>query len=185
MNILSFLKRIFTPKVDYKKLYSSVWNKNKSNYLRSKVKGKKTIHWYEKRGKGSYFDKKLTNSIKYRSPGFDEDIPEEYKKQEAMNRLSFLKTIGVGIAAAVITPKVIADIKPKNNLIPKGNFIEGCDSYKRNLTPEEIIKIWRQTGDILYIPKREGFGINAVFHEGERKWIGICEEDGNLLCKPL
>ena len=74
--IFNFFRRIFTPKIDYKKLYSSVWNKEKSNYLKKKIKGKKSIHWYEKKGKGGYFDKQLSRFVNYRQGRFDDDIPE-------------------------------------------------------------------------------------------------------------
>ena len=77
--IRNFLHRIFIPRIDYDKLYSSVWNKEKSDYLRKKVKGKKTIHWYEKKGKGSYSDRKLKHfieTISSNGSAFDEDIPD-------------------------------------------------------------------------------------------------------------
>lgn len=71
--IKSLFNRIFR-RIDYKKLYSSPWNKDKSDYLRKKIKGKKTIRWSEKRGKGSYFDKQLNHFVDHPMHGIDEEI---------------------------------------------------------------------------------------------------------------
>ena len=35
---------------------------------------KKTIHWYEKRGKGSYFDPKLNRFANPANHGFDDEL---------------------------------------------------------------------------------------------------------------
>jgi hypothetical protein len=40
---------------------------------------KKTIQWYEKRGKGSYFDPKLNHFIDLPTHGFDDEIPKGSK----------------------------------------------------------------------------------------------------------
>ena len=37
-----------------------------------------------------------------------------------MNRLSFLKTLGIGVAAAVITPKILGESKHKNKILSSG-----------------------------------------------------------------
>ena len=41
---------------------------------------KKTIYWYEKRGKGSYFDPELNHFINAPMFGFDDEIPEGARK---------------------------------------------------------------------------------------------------------
>jgi hypothetical protein len=70
-----------------------------------------------------------------------------------MNRLSFLKKLGIGAVAVAVAPKVIAEIK--ETPIPS-NYYEGLIPYIRRtappstITPEEIIKIWKQTGDLVY-----------------------------------
>jgi len=79
--IFNFFRRIFTPRIDYKKLYSSPWNKEKSIYLRKKVKGKKSIAWYEKKGKRSYFDKELNHFIDLPTHGFDDERPMDLKNK--------------------------------------------------------------------------------------------------------
>jgi len=81
-NILGFFKNLFRIGINYKKLYSSVWNKEKSDYLRKKIKGIRTIHWYEKRGKGSYFDKKLKGTVNFPMHGFDDEVLEAQKSSQ-------------------------------------------------------------------------------------------------------
>ena len=77
INIFNFFRRIFTPKIDYDKLYSSPWNREKSIYLRGKIKGKKSIAWYEKKGKRGYFDKSLKGSVDYPMHGFDDEMTDD------------------------------------------------------------------------------------------------------------
>jgi hypothetical protein len=82
--IRNLFYRIFTTRIGYKKLYSTVWNKEKSDYLRKKIKGKKTINWHEKRGKGSYFDRELKHFIEVHTLNkFDDDTPN---KTNTMNQ---------------------------------------------------------------------------------------------------
>ncbi len=83
--IRNFLYRLFHGKIDYKYLYSSAWNKEKSDYLRKKVRGKKSIRWYEKKSPGSYSDKRLNrfvNSISIAEDKHIDDTPEVYNTKE-------------------------------------------------------------------------------------------------------
>ena len=69
---------LFTPRIDYKKLFLTPWNKEKSDYLFKKIKGKTTIGWEEKRGKGGYFDKQLLRFIEtVDHTGYDDEIYDE------------------------------------------------------------------------------------------------------------
>jgi len=65
-----------------------------------------------------------------------------------MNRLSFLKKLGIGAAAVVIAPKVIAETP-----VPT-NHTEGLIPFMRRTRPalnaEEVLRIRRQTGDLIY-----------------------------------
>jgi len=75
-SIKNLFYRVFASRINYNRLYSSVWNKEKSNYLRRKIKGKKKISWREKRGGGSYFDKQLNRFVNPRLDGCDEEIKD-------------------------------------------------------------------------------------------------------------
>jgi hypothetical protein len=78
-----------------------------------------------------------------------------------MNRLSFLKTIGAGIAAAVITPKVLTEIPEKAKEIPKDQVWckkqakEIYDQYQKDLKNGVAeIRMW-----------------DTVIDEGQNKYI--------------
>ncbi len=75
-----------------------------------------------------------------------------------MNRLSFLKTISVGIAAAVIAPKVIAEAIEA----PKPKDKEWClrwaeEAYQRSLKPKPYI------GDIVIDRDGRQWLVTAVY----------------------
>ena len=87
-----------------------------------------------------------------------------------MNRKTFFKKLFLGAAAVVVAPKVIAEatkpFKRTGGVIP---FIAGADPYKMDskvhitdirkypltyrecLSPEEILRIRKQTEDLIYI----------------------------------
>jgi len=89
-----------------------------------------------------------------------------------MKRLDFLKRLGIGAAAIVVAPKVLAEMPAKEEAVKetaKEYHLRHCqqayDKWQREAirgktpypmlpndcySPEEIIKIWRQTGKLLY-----------------------------------
>jgi hypothetical protein len=76
-----------------------------------------------------------------------------------MNRLSFLKKLGIGVATLVVAPKMIAEktisskpaIVDNKPVIPKE--FESIDVTDWKLPEvEEIMRIWRQTGFLIYKP---------------------------------
>ena len=75
-----------------------------------------------------------------------------------MNRLSFLKKIGLGAVAVAIAPTVIAEIKPDNTLIWDEEAVMSRD-FKMGMwyprcttspTPLEILRIRKQTGELIW-----------------------------------
>ena len=82
-----------------------------------------------------------------------------------MKRLDFLKRLGIGAAAIVVAPKVLAEITEEEvshgfdtalldkriSKIKKGNIpVTTHLTCWHKPSPEDIIQIWRQTGQLLY-----------------------------------
>ena len=76
-----------------------------------------------------------------------------------MNRKQFLKRLGIGAVAVVVAPKVIAETPEKKFVVryldakigPLTWEDEEGQTYKpwHQPSPEEIIQIWKQTGDLI------------------------------------
>jgi hypothetical protein len=89
-----------------------------------------------------------------------------------MNRLSFLKTMGVGIAAAVITPKILAELPPPTAVPSEKDkewgkkWAEECYSMwkKDKELGVESLRLW----DVVYDHKGNEYAITA-------KGLGIIE----------
>jgi len=60
-----------------------------------------------------------------------------------MNRKEFFKKLGLGIAGAIIAPKVIAEI-------PKEELPTGILEASPSMTIEEVMDIYKQTGQLMY-----------------------------------
>jgi len=73
-----------------------------------------------------------------------------------MNRLSFLKTLGVGVAAAVITPKILA-----NALIPKEVPVEKDNEWCKKWA-NEIYQRWKE---------QKPFINDCVMDKDQRQWL--------------
>lgn len=54
---------------------------------------KKTIQWYEKKGKGSYFDPKLNHFIDLPIRGFDDEMPKGARPLGIIHRRRFWVSI--------------------------------------------------------------------------------------------
>jgi hypothetical protein len=81
-----------------------------------------------------------------------------------MNRLSFLKKFGIGVAAATVTPLVFAqESKPLGTIqyrdIPKSGRIQPITATKRSdwningsavYSPADVLRLYKQTGNLVY-----------------------------------
>lgn len=106
-----------------------------------------------------------------------------------MKRGEFLKKLGIGIGVAIVAPRVIEAMPAKEKIIyPK---LEDGVTIDTDLLPikesalntEDIMRIWQQSGQLLYIEDTVHHKINDVFTDGIDTWIGVCIEDGRLLCR--
>lgn len=76
-----------------------------------------------------------------------------------MTRKEFFKKLGIGVAAIVVAPKVIAEASPKGNIVripidPKWDLSRLRALYPLTIRecypPEEIVRIYRQNGNLIY-----------------------------------
>ena len=74
--VIHSIKNLLGIGINYTWLYSSPWTRAKSDYLRKKLKGKKSIRWDEKKGKGTYFDKRLRHFVNYPLFGSNEEVKD-------------------------------------------------------------------------------------------------------------
>ena len=75
-----------------------------------------------------------------------------------MKRGEFLKKLAVGLGVAVVTPVVLmAEKKPENKEESVSLAIDVLSISGMTLSPAEIIKIWQETGILIY-QSRDGRG---------------------------
>jgi hypothetical protein len=91
-----------------------------------------------------------------------------------MNRLSFLKKLGIGAVAIAIAPKAVAEMSKKEEIIyPRlkdGVTIDTELLPIKRYDAEEIMKIWRQTGDLVYAHNSPTFWDRCIDKQGQ-EWI--------------
>lgn len=90
-------------------------------------------------------------------------------KYSEMERKKFLKMIGVGVVGAAFVPTILKAEKRNNETIKPSVTIDIATITHlsiggNKLTAVEIIKIWRETGILLY---NSHFGNPPIVFEGE------------------
>jgi len=76
-----------------------------------------------------------------------------------MNRKDFFKKLGLSVMGVVLAPKMILDLKEqKSQINPQEYHLNHCkqiyqiysDDINKYYTPENILKVYRQTGHLIY-----------------------------------
>lgn len=139
--IRNLLQKIFTSKINFKRLYSTAWNKEKSNYLRDKIKGKKHIRWDEKKGKGGYFDNQLRYFNKNLLQSEMADIDFAEVKEGNIKEPSHLKEEEVPYQLGMWFPFPLKEVK-----IPNGMEFteEDLIPLRKVMNKDEAIQVWKE-----------------------------------------
>ena len=70
-----------------------------------------------------------------------------------MKRKDFLKRLGMGLGVAIVAPKVLTEMRGKEE-IPTDKFQVPTHDMNVELLSQDIFNILRQTGHIIYKPRR-------------------------------
>lgn len=81
-----------------------------------------------------------------------------------MERRDFFRKLGIGVASVIVAPKILAEMPAKGE-IKKFNSIKA--PY---LTPKEVLKTWRQTGQLVY-PSKSRYVQGDLFVVNGKKYL--------------
>ena len=86
---------------------------------------------------------------------------------KVMKRKDFLKRLGIGLGVAIVAPKVLAETPGKEEVPTNGLNIttdKWSDVYRNDyrivsdmydeILSRDMVNLWRQTGQVVYKPRR-------------------------------